>query len=167
MISAPPLPDAFGNYALGDFVEVVAPSGISWLPQTPGWLIVAAIVAWYAGRWTWRRLEHWYQNRYRKEALQRLSQLPSTEHWLADVNELLKITAVTAYGRPATARLNGEPWPRFLNEHCEPAPFSPELSKLLAEGSYRPIPIETGLRNELLKASAQWIRCHHEATQGA
>ena len=37
-MSAPPLPEAFGNYALGDFVEVISPASISWLPQTPGWL---------------------------------------------------------------------------------------------------------------------------------
>ena len=29
-MSAPPLPDIFGNYALGEFVEVVAPNAISW-----------------------------------------------------------------------------------------------------------------------------------------
>ena len=36
-MSAPPLPDTFGNYALGDFFEVVSPAAISWLPQTAGW----------------------------------------------------------------------------------------------------------------------------------
>ena len=33
-VSAPPLPETFGNYALGDFAEVVSPAAISWLPQT-------------------------------------------------------------------------------------------------------------------------------------
>ena len=35
-MSAPPLPDIFGNYILGDFVEVVSPENVSWLPQTVG-----------------------------------------------------------------------------------------------------------------------------------
>ena len=71
-MSAPPLPETFGNYALGDFVEVTSPASISWLPQTPGWLLVAAVIAWYVGRWAWRRLAQLYRNRYRKEALARL-----------------------------------------------------------------------------------------------
>lgn len=167
MISAPPLPEAFGNYALGDFVEVVAPAGINWLPQTTGWLLVTLVVAWYAGRWVWRRLVHWYRNRYRKEALQRLSLLASTESGVAQINELLKITAVTAYGRPAAARLTGDPWPRFLNAQCESAPFSPELSKLLAEGSYRQQSVEDGLRSRLREATEQWIRWHRETASSA
>ncbi len=43
-MSAPPLPDIFGNYVLGDFVEVVSPENISWLPQTAGWVWLGAFL---------------------------------------------------------------------------------------------------------------------------
>ena len=70
-MSAPPLPDAFGNYALGDFVEVVSPAAISWLPQTAGWAwlgLAALALALYKG---WRWLQHWHRNRYRRSFFHR------------------------------------------------------------------------------------------------
>ena len=71
-MSAPPLPEVFGNYALGDFVEVVSPAGVSWWPQTVGWLWLGAGLLAYLGLRLWRFLRHWYRNRYRREAIARL-----------------------------------------------------------------------------------------------
>ena len=53
-MSAPPLPEAFGNYALGEFVEVVSPADISWLPQTAGWTWVGIALLLFAGHRGWR-----------------------------------------------------------------------------------------------------------------
>jgi hypothetical protein len=161
-MSAPPLPEAFGNYALGDFVEVTSPASISWLPQTPGWLLVAAVIAWYVGRWAWRRLAQWYRNRYRKEALARLQTISSSASCLNELSTLLKITAVAAYDRPETAQLNGPPWPEFLNRKCASEPFDEELSALLAEGIYRQVSLSDNQRDRLLEAARVWITGHRE-----
>ena len=74
-MSAPPLPDAFGNYALGEFVEVVPPPDISWWPQTTGWWWLGAVLAGFALHRGWKLLRHWYRNRYRREAAGRLQRL--------------------------------------------------------------------------------------------
>ena len=161
-MSAPPLPEAFGNYALGDFVEVTSPASISWLPQTPGWLLVAAVMAWYIGRWAWRQLVHWYRNRYRKEALTRLGAISSSANCLNELSTLLKITAVAAYDRPETAQLTGPPWPEFLNRKCDSDPFDEELSALLAEGIYRQVSLSDSQRERLLGAARVWITGHRE-----
>lgn len=161
-MSTPPLPEAFGNYALGDFVEVTSPASISWLPQTPGWLLVAAVIAWYVGRWAWRRLAQWYRNRYRKEALARLQTISSSASCLNELSTLLKITAVAAYDRPETAQLNGPPWPEFLNRKCASEPFDEELSALLAEGIYRQVSLSDNQRDRLLEAARVWITGHRE-----
>lgn len=162
-MSAPPLPETFGNYALGDFVEVVSPAGVTWLPQTAGWWFVAALVIAYSGRWIWRRLVNWYRNRYRKEALARLRSIPSSDDYLAELSRLLKITAVTAYHRPEAAQLAGAPWPEFLNRKCEAAPFDKELSALLAEGVYRQTVLTDTQRDRLLAAAKTWITSHRES----
>ena len=65
-MSAPPLPEAFGNYALGDFAEVVSPAAVSWLPQTVAWRWLAAALAVYLLYRGWRWLRHWHRNRYRR-----------------------------------------------------------------------------------------------------
>lgn len=161
-MSAPPLPEAFGNYALGDFVEVTSPASISWVPQTPGWLLVAAVIAWYVGRWAWRRLAQWYRNRYRREALARLQTISSSASCLNELSTLLKITAVAAYDRPETAQLNGPPWPEFLNRKCASEPFDEELSALLAEGIYRQVSLSDNQRDRLLEAARVWITGHRE-----
>ncbi|MEP1470025.1 MAG: DUF4381 domain-containing protein [Halieaceae bacterium] len=161
-MSAPPLPETFGNYALGDFVEVVSPTGISWLPQTIGWWFIAGILIVYLSRWAWRHLVHWYRNRYRKEALARLSRIPPSDSYLAELSKLLKITAVTAYNRPETAQLAGAPWPAFLNQKCDTKPFDEELSTLLAEGVYREVMLSEVQRDRLLAAARIWVKSHRE-----
>ena len=113
-MSVPPLPEIFGNYTLGDFVEVVSPEAVSWWPQTTGWLwLGAALLTWALYR-AGLLLRHWYRNRYRAEAtarLRRLSRDADTVELVQQVNRLLKLTALTAFSREQVARLSGAPWP--------------------------------------------------------
>ena len=100
-MSAPPLPEIFGNYSLGDFVEVVSPAGISWLPQTAGWLWLAAFALAYGLHRGWRWLRHWYRNRYRREATAALAGLAEEGTSIAQINRLLKLTALAVLLRVA------------------------------------------------------------------
>ncbi len=162
-MSAPPLPDIFGNYVLGNFVKVVSPEDISWLPQTVGWAWLGAILLILALRYSWRRLRLWYRNRYRREATARLAQFTTTgeqEFWVLELNKLLKITALAAFSREQVARLSGEQWVDFLNRHCTVPPFSPEQRNLLATGAYRKTTLKDDTRQQLLAASLTWVRTH-------
>ncbi len=164
-MSAPPLPDAFGNYALGDFVEVVSPEAISWLPQTTGWAWLAVFAFALAMHRGWRRLQRWHRNRYRREATARLQQLsPATlgEQLVAEINKLLKLTAMAAYNREQVAGLYGEPWTNFLNRQCDSVTFSQEQAALLAMGAYRPVALDSGTADALLEASLAWVRQHRD-----
>jgi hypothetical protein len=164
-MSAPPLPEIFGNYALKNFFEVVTPAGIDWLPQTPGWFLVAAVLAYYCSEKLWRSLQYWYHNRYRGEALARLADIPhrgEASELVVEVNQLLKITALVAYPRTDVAQLTGVAWTRFLNRQCEHHPFDETTSKLLAEGPYRPLSVEPPQLENLLSASSQWISEHRQ-----
>lgn len=162
-MSAPPLPDAFGNYALGDFVEVASPEAISWWPQTTGWWWLGAILLGYALYRGWRLLRHWYRNRYRREAADRLKILADdteTPGLVADVNRLLKITAIAAYSREQVARLSGEEWVSFLNRHCPAAPFSPAQGQLLSEATYTGQAVGADTGQQLLEAVLAWVQQH-------
>lgn len=169
-MSAPPLPDIFGNYLLGEFVEVVSPASISWLPQTPGWAILGVILFALLLHQGWRRLQQWYRNRYRREAIARLAQIdiPPREAsegdvWLIEMNKLLKITALAAYPREQVARLSGLEWAEFLNQGCPEPPFSAEQKELLATGIYQTAQIEERTRQQLMTASLTWVRTHEGA----
>ena len=161
-MSAPPLPEIFGNYVLGDFVEVVAPSAISWLPQTPGWAAVAAVLLVWGGVRASLSIRHWYRNRYRHEAQTLLQQLPGQDNssLVADVNRLLKLTALSAFPREQVASLCGADWPLFLNGRCVMPVFDDEQCSWLASATYSDAPIDSEQARQLLKASNTWVESH-------
>ncbi|MEP4486056.1 MAG: DUF4381 domain-containing protein [Halioglobus sp.] len=167
-MNLPPLPDVFGNYALQDFREIVAPDAIDWLPQTPGWWLVGSILMLWLGRWTWRRVRHWFYNRYRGEAITRLGNIAdiADDSFTLELNKLLKITALTAYSRPDVAMLTGDTWVAFLNTHCESAEFAGEPANVLANGSYVPQILTQDTRKELLQLSRLWILNHRGFEHG-
>ena len=165
-MSAPPLPDAFGNYALGDFVEVVSPAAVSWLPQTVAWRWLAAVLAAYLLYRAWLWLRHWYRNRYRREAAAQLAQLAERSQpasLVAAVNQLLKRAALAAYSREQVASLSGADWVNFLNRHCADSPFSPEQARLLAVGTYTRQSIDPAAGRQLVAASRRWLFEHENA----
>ena len=166
-MSAPPLPEAFGNYALKDFVEITAPAAIDWWPQTAGWLwLGAGLLAWLAYR-GWQALRRWYRDRYRREAIARLQALaaaPPGQSLVGELNRLLKLTALAAFPREQVARLSGEEWVQFLNRQCPGAPFSARHCELLARAAYDTA-VEPGPQDssQLLAATMVWLRQHERA----
>ena len=162
-MSAPALPEVFGNYALGDFVEVVPPPDICWWPQTAGWWWLGALLAGFALHRGWKLLRRWYRNRYRREAadrLQRLASAADSDTLVSEINRLLKLTAMAAFSREQVARLSGDEWVAFLNSQCPSAPFSPEQGRLLALASYTGEAVEPGPGKQLLAASVAWVEQH-------
>lgn len=162
-MSAPPLPEVFGNYALVDFVEVVSPAGVSWWPQTAGWIWLGAGLLIYLGIRLWRFLRHWYRNRYRREAIARLQALPTTAapaNLVSEINRLLKLAALAAFPREQVARLSGNDWVQFLNGQCPAATLSPQQCQLLAEGPYTGAELEPADARQLLTACVDWLRNH-------
>jgi hypothetical protein len=161
--SAPPLPEAFGNYALGDFVEVVSPQAISWLPQTTGWWWLGAVLLAVFAQYAWRRLRYWYRNRYRREATERLRQLGDTADQstlVAELNRLLKLTTLAAFSREQVASLSGKECVDFLNGQCPTPPFSGEQGQLLAVGAYQAGTVAAASGQPLISACLIWVREH-------
>jgi hypothetical protein len=163
-MKAPALPEIFGNYALGDFVEVTPPPAISALPQTVGWVCLAAglflVLAFYA----WKKLRHWYHNRYRREALLALQRLASNNHADAiQLNNLLKRVALAAYPREQVASLAGAQWGIFINRQCPEQIFNAEQLDILINRSYQPASIDPVKLAHLGAAVEQWITAHRGA----
>jgi hypothetical protein len=166
-VSAPPLPDVFGNYALGEFVEVVSPGDISWLPQTTGWLWLGAALLAVLVHYGWKRLRRWYHNRYRREAAARLKQLAQAgpqDSWLTELNKLMKLTALAGFSREQVARLSGQEWIDFLNRQCASPTFSPDQGRLLAHGVYEHTAVADSTRQALFGACLNWVQQHRNPT---
>ncbi len=159
-MSLPSLPDIFGNYALGDFNEVVSPPAIDWVPQTPGWYVVGAMLIAWLSRKLWFQLQHWYRNRYRREARVKLYQLGDAATGAEAVNGLLKLTALAAFSRQQVASLSGDDWVQFLNAQCEQPSFNEDQCQILALGVYQQQTLEPDTAKQLIAASLNWVEQH-------
>lgn len=162
-MNAPPLPEHFGNYALGEaFTEVATPPAVSWLPATSGWAVLGTLLALFLLYRGGRALRRWHRDRYRREARRELQRLAAgaDDALPAAASELLKRTALVAFPRPRVAGLHGSDWVAFLNRHCEDQPFRAEAAAALAHGQYRGEPLPAAGREALLAACDTWIRHH-------
>ena len=158
-----PLPDNFGNYAIAGIAEVLGPDPVAWLPQTPGWRILGAVIVVLLLRWSFRRYKTWRRNRYRRLALKELGRLEGETPGAAlnRIAALLKAVALTAGSREEVAALSGEPWLDWLQAATDRPVFSDSSRRLLASGQYRPAatPDRAALA-ALIRESATWIRRH-------
>lgn len=159
-MSAPPLPEVFGNYAIRGIQEVMPPEPVSWWPATSGWLVVAAILLAWLARLGWRRWRLWQRDRYRREALAQLAMLAQepTER-LQSTAIILKITALAAYPRQEVASLSGDQWLDWLSRRG--ARFSDSSRTLLAQQQYRAsATLDTAAVEQLVTETRAWVRDH-------
>ena len=159
----PSLPELFGNPILrGELHEIVSPEPIDWLPQTLGWQILALVLAIGLLHRSWRRLRVWLRNRYRREAQQRLSHLgPSAE--ASAINEVLKLTAMTAASRREVAALTGVAWCHWLETRAATKIFSQESLLILGEALYSPRgSVTSAQRSALVREAHRWIDQHRD-----
>lgn len=144
------------NTLLQQLAPLRAPAPISWWPPAPGWwlvaiLLLAALLA--AGWWLAVRRR---RNAYRRLALKTLAvQQQAGSISVADLNILLKATALRGWPATDVASLHGEAWEQFL---CSSAPkLSGASFDGLADLYRNP---DAAASDELIKAASQWIRKH-------
>lgn len=149
--------------------EIALPDPVSWTPQTVGWYVLAAVVVVLlvaaSSRW-WKR---WRANRFRRQALAELVEIEghlaepaSRPDALRRLPELLKRTAMSAYGRERVAELSGRAWLEFLNSDLRKPLFEGARGELLDDLAYAPTAYLASISaqdaNDLGTAARQWIR---------
>jgi hypothetical protein len=157
--------------SLQNLHDIITPAPISWLPPAPGWYALSfnllLLLAWFSVK----RYQIRQRNRYRREALLKLSQI---EKGLADPNqyqqllprlpELVKRTAIAAYGRAPVASLSGSDWLKFLDKTGSTNLFSEGYGKLLRDCSYQSnlwmATLSSEKVNGLCKVVHCWIKTH-------
>ena len=152
----------FGNYLIHGIDEISLPEPVSLWPSTIGWKLLALALAAYAILKMVQSARRWWRNRYRREALRRLSLLASDAQ-LAALPVLLKATALQAYPREQVAALSGDAWLEFMDTHCVAAPFEGDIGKNLLDIAYRPksqLRLSESQVNALMGASRIWIEHH-------
>lgn len=139
------------------------PEQISWMPQTWGWAMIAAILVILLASWAWRRWRRWKANAYRREALAELEQRLSRDEGVSALAEIVRRTALVAFPRQQVANLRGEEWAAFLDRTLpgKQPRFAGSMGELLTTGPYRPSKtIDDAELDRLTRLVREWIRRH-------
>ena len=133
--------------------DIVVPPPVPWWPLAPGaWVLLAVtlLIAALLGR---RALRRRRSNAYRRAALAQLREARSP----AEVNTILKRTALAAFPRAGVARLAGQPWSQWLRE-TGGAGLDTEVADIVAMSSFRR---DDGTDLAAVKEFAgRWVRRH-------
>ncbi len=161
------LPKPPGSYILSELHDVTVPPSISWYPQTIGWKILAAVFVLALAYIAYRFLRKWWVNRYRKEALDMISQInPSDSDMPKTLFSILKIVLIHIDSR--NARLFDGAFLRKLDE-LEPKKqaFSDEVSTLWLKSIVNPnIELTHEQRVLLIEKANFWVK-EHSRTSGS
>ncbi|MBY2922305.1 DUF4381 domain-containing protein [Rhizobium leguminosarum] len=163
--------DPMTEMALRSLHDIVVPAPVSWWPQTWGWALVAALLAFTALLVVLRWIRLYRANAYRREALALLEGIssklrhPATRpDAIRDLAEILKRTALGAWPREEVASLSGDGWVRFLDAHDEDG-TGDTLERLLDDFEYHGAEIVADLPSnvcgDLVIAARKWIEQHH------
>lgn len=96
------------SYMLRELKDVPLPDTVSWWPQTLGWQLLLLLVVLLAFFFIYQKAKLWWQNRYRREALNALLRLsPNDALWPRKMLKIVK--AVMVYLDPKNAAIYGQP----------------------------------------------------------
>lgn len=165
----PPKPDPALQTALQSLHDIVLPEPVSWLPQTWGWVLVAAVIMGGAIIATLRWVRRYRADAYRREALamldpirELLEQPAARSEGVRQLGELLKRTALAAWPRGEVASLSNEDWVRFLTDHCDTDTHA--LKSFLDDFEYRDADalahLPSWVGEDVIVATRSWIEQH-------
>lgn len=161
--------DATTRAALQKLADIAEPPPVSWMPQTWGWAVLAAVMLALIGWLAVRGARRYAANRYRREGL---SELDRIEARLADDGErrqalaampaLLKRVALAAWPRTEVASLSGASWVAFLRAHGGTVGFPDNAARLLDDLEYRSDapPMSADEARSIVSVLRNWIEGH-------
>lgn len=144
--------------------DIHLPSEPGFWPPAPGWwllallVLVAILILWFGNRTRLRR-------RQRRQVWSQLNSLEQLwrEHgdnrrYVAELSALLRRVAMITYERREVASMNGDSWLRFLDHACSHKEFVAGVGARLADGPYRPEPLDTDQARQLQELVRVWVR---------
>ena len=151
------------NDPLAKLKDIHLPSDVSWWPLAPGWWGVLALffimmaVALYLYIRSQRKTKQELVIEQSLQIFHSLQQQSLTpKELLTELSELLRRTAISLYGRDATANLSGKKWLIFLNKHGATKAFTEGVGQAFQDQPYRP-EVEYN-RPALLGLTNHWLQ---------
>ncbi|MCC4786501.1 DUF4381 domain-containing protein [Vibrio splendidus] len=162
------------TYILRELHDVAIPDSVSWAPQTIGWKILGVILLLVAIYLAYRLAQKWWNNRYRKEALQELVLLDARDKNSTERTfKVLKV--VLRYLDSSNAKLFGQAYVNRLNAYLpgsantsenSNAFFADEVSKLWMQSLIDPnVRLSFEQRLEVIQTAMMWLKLHKPNVQ--
>lgn len=160
-------PDSPPMASIADLKDIPAPPPVSYMPQTAGWWVVAAIIVLALATWAFLKWRRWRRNRYRREAQ---AELLSIEHAFADpvqrraalaaIPALVKRTVLAWAPRGSVGALSGDAWLRYLDGTYANGGFEQGPGRALGTLAYGDAVIGNEELTALMALLRQWIDDH-------
>ncbi|MEZ8245503.1 DUF4381 domain-containing protein [Vibrio splendidus] len=162
------------TYILRELHDVAIPDSVSWAPQTVGWKILGVILLLVAIYLAYRLAQKWWNNRYRKEALQELMILDARDKNSTERTfKVLKV--VLRYLDSSNAKLFGKAYVNRLNAYLpvsantsenSNAFFADEVSELWMQSLIDPnVRLSFEQRLEVIQTAMMWLKLHKPNVQ--
>ncbi|MEZ8406844.1 DUF4381 domain-containing protein [Vibrio splendidus] len=162
------------TYILRELHDVAIPDSVSWAPQTIGWKILGVILLLVAIYLAYRLALRWWNNRYRKEALQELVLLDARDKNSTERTfKVLKV--VLRYLDSSNAKLFGQAYVNRLNAYLpvsantsenSNAFFADEISELWMQSLIDPnVRLSFEQRLEVIQTAMMWLKLHKPNVQ--
>lgn len=141
------------------------PDPVTFTFDAPGWYLLLFVLSLITLYFIFRRIKKYFQNAYRRAALQYLENIKTQFEasddtaCLKDIFILLKQVALKAFGRDQAAKLYGDEWLLFLESKCSDTPFK-NYQKLSSKVLYQDKPISKSEFSSLYDISKKWIKYH-------
>lgn len=162
------------TYILRELHDVAIPDSVSWAPQTIGWKILGVILLLVTIYLAYRLAQKWWNNRYRKEALQELMILDARDKNSTERTfKVLKV--VLRYLDSSNAKLFGQAYVNRLNAYLpvsantsenSNAFFADEISELWMQSLIDPnVRLSFEQRLEVIQTAMMWLKLHKPNVQ--
>ena len=159
-LPTPTMPNDVNASALAQMQDIQLPDPISAFPIAPGYWLIATILI-VLVLWLGKRI--YKQHQYHAPRKQALTLLQSfdidDDNFAAQVNSLLKRTALTYLPREHLAKLNGKPWFDWLDTRL-PATQQHKIGDLLIK-RHQASGLDLNEKVQLLHLAKAWLSNKH------
>lgn len=107
-----------GSYLLKDLKSPPVPESVSWFPETIGWQIIALVLLVLIAFSAYKRINKWWRNRYRNEAIQAIKQfdINQQKHTLNGLHQVVLLTLNYAFSKNSKGHFYGKHLVGFMQQ---------------------------------------------------
>lgn len=150
--------------SLDNLHDIIVPDAVGFFPLAPGWLIVLLLALSLLFHVVFKAYACYQRSLYKREALNELERYTDKRRdEILALLTLAKRVGIAAYGRTEVAKLSGESWWDFMEQHSKvkiDGGLRAGLSDILYDESTQ---IEISDHTDVKELVSIWIKTHKVA----